>query len=136
MWLPYVNNLNHITMKTKTAEFLVKEKLETITKQEPNSIKALVAREALDYTSESVGSFFADLFRYGCISGMITSLTYYVDTHSFYDNHYNEIEHIRETYEEFTDYPRAIQGDLKNFLAWFAFEEVAYQLANELGLEI
>jgi len=28
-----------------------------------------------------------------------------------------------------------IKGDLKNYLAWFAFEEVAYQMAEELGFE-
>lgn len=123
-------------MKTQTAQILVKEKLEVIIQNEPNTIKALVAQEALDYTSEYIVSFFEDLFRYGCISGMVTSLVYYVDTHQFYDTHYNEIERIRENYEEFTEYPLSIQGDLKNFLAWFSFEQTAYELANELGLEI
>ena len=123
-------------MKTQTAQILVKEKLEAIIQNEPNTIKAQVAKEALDYTSEYIVSFFEDLFRYGCISGMVTSLVYYVDTHHFYDMHYNEIERIRENYEEFTEYPLSIQGDLKNFLAWFSFEQTAYELANELGLEI
>ena len=123
-------------MKTQTAQILVKEKLEAIIQNEPNTIKAQVAKEALDYTSEYIVSFFEDLFRYGCISGMVASLVYYVDTHQFYDAHYNEIERIRENYEEFTEYPLSIQGDLKNFLAWFSFEQTAYELANELGLEI
>ncbi|MDG1315024.1 MAG: hypothetical protein P8P29_05825 [Flavobacteriaceae bacterium] len=123
-------------MNTKTRQILVKEKLEIIIQNEPHTIKARVAKEALGYTSESIVNFFDDLFRYGCISGMVTSLVYYIDTHKFYDLHYNQIEGIREIYEEFTDYPLVIQGDLKNFLAWFAFEQTAYQLANELGLEI
>lgn len=123
-------------MKTKTAQILVKEKLETIVENEPNTIKALVAQEALDYTSENLSSFFDDLFRYGCISGMVSSLIYYVDTHKFYDTFYYEIEELRQNYEESIDYPLTIQGDLKNFMTWWSFEYTAYQLFNELGLEI
>ena len=32
--------------------------------------------------------------------------------------------------------PVQIDGDRRNFFAWFAFEQVAYQLADELGLEV
>ncbi|WP_431306831.1 DUF7222 domain-containing protein [Chryseobacterium indicum] len=65
---------------------------------------------------------------------MIKKLMYYHDTHSFYDKYYNEIEELREEYEQNTGTPIKIEGDLKNFFAWFAFEETAYQLAGELGL--
>jgi len=32
--------------------------------------------------------------------------------------------------EESTGEPLQIKNDLKNFLAWFAFEQVAYELVN------
>ena len=123
-------------MKTKTTQFLIREKLEFIIQNDPRTIRAQVAQEAIDYGSESITVFFNDLFRYGCISGMITSLIYYVDTHNFYNMYYNEIEELREIHETSIGEPLNIEGDLKNFMAWFAFEETAYQLANELGLEI
>lgn len=75
-----------------------------------------------------------DLLKYGCICGMVPSLVYYSDTHKFFDLHYAEIEELREKWEDETGQPLKIHGDLKNYLTWFAFEEVAYQLANELGI--
>jgi len=35
-------------------------------------------------------------------------------------------------YEESTGEPLKIPNNLKNFLAWFAFEQVAYQLVSEI----
>jgi hypothetical protein len=32
--------------------------------------------------------------------------------------------------------PITINGDLKNFFAWFAFEETAREMADTLGLDI
>ncbi len=108
--------------------------LEDIIKNDCNdSIRGAVAREALDY--ESPRTFFGDLSHHGCVCGMVSSLIYYVDTRKFYDHHYAEIEELRTEHEESCGTAIAPDGDLKNFFAWFAFEEVAYQLANELGLE-
>lgn len=61
-------------------------------------------------------------------------MIYYRDTQAFFDDHYEEIEDLREQYEENVGEPLSISGDLKNFLAWFAFEDVAYRLAEEMGL--
>ena len=99
-----------------------------------DSIRGAVASEALDH--ESPRSFFEDLARQGCVSGMVFSLIYYVDTHKFYDHHYAEIEELREEYQDSCGTTISPDGDLKNFFAWFAFEEVAYQVANELELEV
>lgn len=111
-------------------------KLQEIVTTNENCIKTLVAKEALEYSSENITDFFDDLFRYGCISGMISELIYYVDTHKFYDTHYAEIEELRAAYETQTGQVLTIDGDLKNFMSWFAFETVAYNLTNELGLGI
>lgn len=108
--------------------------LQNIVKNDPDSIRGAVAQEALDHDNAKL--FFTDLSHHGCVSGMIGSLIYYHDTHKFYDNYYAEIEEIRKEYQDSIGEPIKISGDLKNFLAWFAFEETAYQLTNDLELEI
>lgn len=62
-------------------------------------------------------------------------MIYYCDTHAFFDEHYDEIEGIRHYFTDEEIHPSMISGDLKNFYAWMAFEEVAYQMAEELGFE-
>jgi hypothetical protein len=112
----------------------MKNSLNQILKDHPQSIKAEVAEEALDY--EDPKAFFQGLLQYGCVSGMVGKLIYYKDTHAFYDKHYAEIEELREEYEESTGESLPIKNDLKNFLAWFAFEQVAYQLLSEIKPEL
>ena len=87
-------------------------------------------------SSDDACQFFLDLASCGCASGYVGGLVYYTNTHAFFDCHYREIEFMREEWEENTGEPLCIRGDLKNFLAWFAFEETAFQMAHELGLEI
>ncbi len=41
---------------------------------------------------------------------------------------------MRQEWEDSIGEPIRIKGDLKNFLAWFAFEEIAYQMAQKMGL--
>ncbi len=106
----------------------MKNLLQNILKTNPQSIKAEVAQEALEHDDPQ--TFFNDLLQHGCISGMVSQLIYYTDTHAFYDKHYEEIEELRAEYEEQTGEPLKIGNDLKNYLAWFAYEQVAYQLAN------
>jgi hypothetical protein len=101
-------------------------------KSRGHDIAAAVAWEALD--TDEPKTFFDDLLRHGCISGMASSMIYYRDTHAFFDRHYREIEDIRQTFTEQNIHLSLIQGDLKNFCAWMAFEEIAYQLAGELAL--
>ena len=112
----------------------LKSALQDIINSKPNSLQAAVASEALDY--EEISCFFSDLLNNGCATGMVCGLIYYADTHKFFDTHYKEIEELREEYEFNIGEPLQIKNDLKNFLAWFAFEETAYQIALELGLEI
>ena len=111
----------------------MKTQLQQIIKNDACSLKAAVAQEALDYDNPEI--FFHDLLSHGCVSGMVGSLIYYADTHVFYDKHYSEIELLREEYEDSIGEPIKIKGDLKNYLAWFAFELTAYQLTQELGLD-
>lgn len=106
--------------------------LETITQSEPKSLRCAVAQEALDYDCQP--SFFNDLLTNGCVSGMVSSLIYYTDTHAFYDEHYDEIEQLRLQAEEDQGQPLCVHGDYKNFMAWFAFEQTAYIIALEFGV--
>lgn len=112
---------------------LVKQ-LKTITLDDPQSLRAAIAREALDY--HDVTGFFSDLLQYGCQSGMVGSLIYYSDTHKFYDTHYHEIEDIRYDLEQSSGKALKPNGDLKNWYAWLGFEETARQLADELSIEL
>lgn len=114
----------------------IKQTLSKIIDDAPNTIRAYVAKEALNHHSDDPAQFFADLSYHGCQSGMVGSMIYYRDTHAFFDRHYDEIEELREGYEDSVGGPLHIQGDLKNWLAWFAFEEVVYRLAGDLGLEL
>lgn len=111
----------------------LKSALQNIISSKPNSLQAVVASEALEY--HDIAAFFSDLLQHGCLSGMVSNLVYYIDTHAFFDTHYVEIEDLRNEVEDNLGEPLQIKGDLKNFMAWFAFEETAYQMALELGLE-
>jgi hypothetical protein len=111
----------------------LKRKLKDIIETEPNTIKALVATEAIDY--HDIKDFFKDLLSHGCQSGMIGSLIYYSDTHEFFDTHYREIEELRYEYEQDFGMPLQPNGDLKNWFAWFAFEETARKLVDELKID-
>lgn len=88
-----------------------------------------------DPTNETVQGWFEDLFKHGCISGMVSELIYYTDTHKFYDENYAEIEDLRHDWEENVTDHLQVGSDLKNWFAWFAFEETARSIAEELGLE-
>lgn len=121
-------------MKRPSLETFLRE----VIQQDPQGLRAAVAEEALDHCTgigedaeQAIEQFFDGLFRCGCISGWIGSLIYYRDTHAFFDRHYEEIEELREEYEDAIGEPLRIQGDLKNFLAWFAFEWTAQQLWDE-----
>jgi len=69
---------------------------------------------------------------------MVSSLVWYSDTHKFFDTHYYEIMEIIQTY--FFNHGEKIEltgEDMKNKLAWLAFEEVAWEMAiNDLGLDL
>lgn len=119
---------------TNISDIALRDNLSDILKKKPYGLEAEVIREALDY--HDIADFFSDLMKHGCITGMIGTLIYYSDTHAFYDKHYSDIEWMRLEYEENIGEPLTINGDLKNFMAWYAFEETAYLLANEIGLEI
>jgi hypothetical protein len=110
----------------------LKKALRNIIKEDPASIKSCVAQEALE--KDNIRDFFNDLSNHGCVSGMVSSLIYYNQTHQFFDTYYEQIETLRLQYEEETGLQIQLGNDLKNTLAWFAFEQTAYQIATEFEI--
>lgn len=118
-------NSNSTTIDTANRDFQMH--LETLSQQ--TDVAWSVAREALEYDDPK--DFFHDLARHGCISGMVGSLIRYTDTHAFFNEYYDEIQCLKDEWEENVWQPMKIEWDIKNFLAWFSFEETAYQIASE-----
>ncbi len=112
----------------------IREKLEEL--MEGNNIMQLVASDTLNALDnyDDIKDWFNDLACSGCSSGMIGGLVYYSDTHKFYDAHYDEIEELWDEYEESMGEPLKVDGDLKNWYAWFAYEETARKLADKLEI--
>ena len=113
----------------------LKKYLKNVIKEKPVSLEAEVAVEAIEYGCQDITSFFSDLLRHGCQSGMIGKLIYYSDTHAFYDKYYNDIEEIRCELEDSLGEPLQPKGDLKNWYAWLAFEETARTIADKFELD-
>ncbi len=105
------------------------QKLQEIIEQSYDSLEKAVALEALDPQSDEYTiNFFKDLLQYGCVSGVVSSLICYNQTEAFFDTHYLEIMELKTEFEESVGQPMKIPFELKNFLAWFAFEETARKL--------
>ena len=108
--------------------------LHLIIKNNPNTIGAFVAKEALK--REVIATFFHDLRTLGCISGMVSALNQYPQTHHFFETYYEEIEQLRLKYlKQSTVLLCEVAYDLKTALAWFAFEQIAFELAFTLTIE-
>lgn len=114
---------------------LEKVKSDNLTSKNPNLLKDYVINYIIN-DDDDIKAFFNDLRQGGCVSGMVSSLIYYKDTHNFYDTFYYEIENLRIEYEESIGEPVKIDNnDLKNQLAWYSFQETAYKLYQELNLD-
>ena len=109
-------------------------KLKKMLKETDNGLE----KDVLNYIienyedDEEIKMFFEDLQNSGCVGGMISHLIYYEDTHKFFDEFQGEIEELKEETEGGMGEPLKIEGDIKNWLAWFGFEETAYKIYNEL----
>ena len=100
-----------------------------------------------DYTLEE---FVADLSTGGCQSGLVGELIYYSQTEKFYLEWQTEINDLLYRMLDETGLsPAELFGDKwdeadplalhqlnRNLLAWFAFEETAFEHARDEGLEI
>ena len=71
-------------------------------KIDAGGIAAVVAKDALYDTDIDVIEWFEGLVQHGCVSGWDGSMIWYSDTHDFFDEHYDEIETLREEWVEQT----------------------------------
>jgi len=104
-------------------------------KAEPNTIKAQLLEDA-----DGEVCYIKDVAEYGCIGGNCSGLVYTVDCEEFYSKHADEIDNILLDIEEQTGEPYDITGNMKrlnqtnlrNFLAWLAYEVTAQELLREI----
>lgn len=110
--------------------------LQSLAKQQESLLGNEVAKILLSCELSDLKAYISDILKHGCVSGIVSELIYYSDTHEFYDRHYFEIEALRAAYEEIHGIQLTVQGDLKNAYAWFAFEWIVTEIVNDVGLEI
>lgn len=115
-------------MKTKSA---LLAHLESIANSYDDTLAKFVANEALD-REDSFEKWFEDLFQHGCQSGMVSGLVYFTDTAKFFDKYYYEIMDLKAEYEDSTGLEMKLPYQLKNHLAWFGFEQMAYKLYYQI----
>lgn len=108
-------------------------RLTVLRDQCPEGIANIVADDIL--AQDDPIAWLKGLLQHGCVSGWVSGMIYFWETHTFFDRHYDEIEDLRHDYEDNVGEPLRIRHDLKNDLAWFAYEETAYRIAQDLGIE-
>jgi hypothetical protein len=114
-----------------------KKELENITNTDNSLLNRYVAGYILDNMNgysgtdkEKITAWYKDLMMGGCKSGFVGSLIYYTDTHKFFDKYYTEIMELAEEVEEQTGIKLQHESDLKNWYAWFGFEETARKIVE------
>ena len=120
-------------MATQTEHRRLTKYLRKVIKDDPCSIEAFVADILLDHDNPC--EYLNDILQYGCKCGCVPEMVFYSDTRDFFDRHYDEIDEIRQDWEDNIGQPIEIKGDLKNFLSWFAFEHTAWKIERETGLD-
>ena len=118
----------------------------TLIKPEANPLEAHVIEwineQAEGYTSDTPHKeAVKDLMHGGCKSGIVGHLIYYTQTNSFVDEYEDEISAIIDDLKDncgevdFLFKDGANLKNIKNIMAWCAFEETARNLMIECGYE-
>lgn len=119
-----------------TTKAQTKKLAEIVREGDKMTIKGRVASDALNHDDYAVG-YLQDVCNHGCQSGTCSGLIYYTDTHAFYDEFADECDEVLEEYEQNTGEGFKFEGrDVRNTLAWMAYEEKAREVLSELGVEI
>jgi hypothetical protein len=118
----------------------IRKQLQLILDTERNELVRYVVESILNINTEDdeIQNYVKDVLQYGCVSGIVGELIYYNDTHAFYDRFYDEIEDLRLEYlqQGFNILDLIGNSDLKNKMAWIAYEETIRQIADELGFTV
>ena len=85
-------------------------------------------------TKDKLKSFFEDMQRGGCVSGMIGDFVYHSDCKDFYIKHIEDLEEMKTEMEEQMGEPIKNRFELPHytFLCWLCFEEYCYDLYNTI----
>lgn len=108
------------------------------------SIIEEVTRWVEQHAEEDQKAALEDLQKHGCVSGQVGALIYYPDTVKFYEENRDEINQLlagvqsdtgQPVLPEFRGYdkddPLCLEQNNQNMLAWWGFEEVAFELYRE-----
>jgi hypothetical protein len=109
--------------------------LKNIMANTENKIEKLILSDAIEHGEDYAIGYLKDVVTHGCVSGVVSRLIYYSDTHNFFDTYYDEIMQTIEEYETETGEKPQYDGDMKNWYAWFAYEWYARKVLNKLEIE-
>jgi hypothetical protein len=110
-------------------------------KAEAGTIRAQILKDADDMLDvDEKKNYIKEVAEHGCTGGNCTGLVYTEDIHVFYHENADEIDNILHRIEEETgeiynigeNMKRLGLYDLRNFLAWFAYEVEAQEIMHEL----
>ena len=81
---------------------------------------------------QQLKSYFEDLQRGGCMSGMVSEFIYNSDCKDFYIIYIDDLEEIKTDLEDSIGDPIKNRHELPHytFVCWVAFEEYCYNLYN------
>ncbi|HDK7195005.1 TPA: hypothetical protein PTV74_003312 [Clostridium botulinum] len=96
--------------------------------------KAIITDLLSQGDAEEITTYMKDVVNYGCQNGIVTALIYYTDTEKFFKKHFNDIFDLYNQYIEETGTNPNFELNANN-LAWFAYENICYNLLNEFGVE-
>ena len=82
----------------------------------------------------SLKSFFEDMQKGGCMSGMIGEFVYHADCKTFYIKHIEDLEDFKQELEDSIGEPIKNRHNLVHytFVVWLCFEEYCYQVYNSI----
>lgn len=85
-------------------------------------------------TKDQLKSFFEDLQKGGCMSGIIGNFVYNSDCKDFYIKHLEDLEEFKTELEEQLGEPIKNRHKIVyyTFVVWLCFEEYCYDLYNVL----
>ena len=114
------------------------KKIKDLTFSPIGSIREQIINDTNNYDNEEDKvSYIRDVAEYGCVGGTCNNLIYYVDTYDFYNKHAEEIDEILEEIKDSTGVSpleNYNKTDLRNYLAWLAYEYRAQEIMQELEL--
>ena len=109
------------------------EKLMNMSK-ESEGIELFVIEDILDNgdNDEEIKGYIENVLNYGCVSGTVSSLTYYSQTKNFFKDYFEEILEITEQVKE--EYGIDNIELNYNSLSWLTYEEIVRRIASELEI--